>query len=98
MPDEERSYRVSNAPLPPQGSPPPGIHDWVLSFDLDRLVMKVRLAQDGKPIQDWPQWFFKEAIGKAYITRSDRETGRISLRGECLLQGDTLYFYREEDL
>lgn len=97
MPDQERSFKVSNAPLPSQVSLPNGVHDWVLSFDLSKAVMKVRCVEEGKPFEDWSQWFFKEAIGKSYITQSDRETGRIHLRGECLMEGETLYFYREEN-
>lgn len=97
MPDQDRSFRVSNAPLPSQGPLPGGVHDWVLSFDLDKAVMKIRCVEEGKSLGDWSQWFFKEAIGKAYITRSDRDTGRINLRGECVMEGDTLYFYREEE-
>ena len=77
----------SAMPIPAQPSVPTGVHDMILSWDLEHGWMKLRI-DDGL-------WFFKELLGRAVVLGTNTDVGRIHLRGMATSNGDTLTLYRD---
>ena len=77
----------SARPIPAQPPIPAGVHDMILSWDLEHGWMKLRI--------DGVVWFFKELLGKAVVLGTNTNVGRIHLRGMAASAGDTLTLYRD---
>ena len=77
----------SARPIPAQLPVPTGVHDMILSWDLEHGWMKLRI--------DGVVWFFKELLGKAVVLGTNTNVGRIHLRGMAASAGDTLTLYRD---
>ena len=77
----------SARPIPAQLPVPTGVHDMILSWDLEHGWMKLRI--------DGVVWFFKELLGKAVVLGTNTNVGRIHLRGMAASDGDTLTLYRD---
>ena len=77
----------SARPIPVQPPVPTGVHDMILSWDLEHGWMKLRI--------DGVVWFFKELLGKAVVLGTNTNVGRIHLRGMAAADGDTLTLYRD---
>ncbi len=77
----------SARPIPVQPPVPTGVHDMILSWDLEHGWMKLRI--------DGVVWFFKELLGKAVVLGTNTNVGRIHLRGMAASAGDTLTLYRD---
>ena len=77
----------SARPIPAQPPVPTGVHDMILSWDLEHGWMKLRI--------DGVVWFFKELLGKAVVLGTNTNVGRIHLRGMAASAGDTLTLYRD---
>ena len=77
----------SARPIPAQPPVPTGVHDMILSWDLEHGWMKLRI--------DGVVWFFKELLGKAVVLGTNTNVGRIHLRGMAASDGDTLTLYRD---
>ena len=76
----------SARPIPAQPPVPTGVHDMILSWDLEQGWMKLRI-DDGL-------WFFKELLGKAVVLGANSEIGRIHLRGMATSSGEVLTVHR----
>ena len=77
----------SARPIPVQPPVPTGVHDMILSWDLEHGWMKLRI--------DGVVWFFKELLGKAVVLGTNTNVGRIHLRGMAASDGDILTLYRD---
>ena len=76
----------SEAPIDPQVPIPHGVHNIELSWDRDAGYMRI--------IIEGQKWWFKELLGKAVVTGTDNQKGRINLRAMARLGGETLTLYR----
>ena len=61
-----------------------------LSWDRRKAFMRVIIPDKGT-------WYFKALLGKAQLISTDDERGRLYLKAMPLLDGDTLYLYRDLD-
>ncbi len=93
MPDANESFTVNPGPLPEQAPVPSGIQRWLWSFDRTNAWMSIRLIQPDQPFEDWPRWWFKKADGEATVVGGNPLSGRIEMRGECTLEGETMYLW-----
>ena len=76
------------APIPAQEQIPGGVHeDIVLSFDRRRGWMRINL--------DGSEWWFKQLLGACQILSCDNAKGRLHLRGQARINGETLQLYRD---
>ena len=76
------------APIPAQAQIPGGVHeDIVLSFDRRRGWMRINI--------DGSEWWFKQLLGKCQIIGCDNAKGRLHLRGQARINGETLQLYRD---
>ena len=66
---------------------PAGVHDIELSWDRKRGYMRVIINNQ--------TWHFKEFLGKAQVTGTDSQRGRIYLRAMARIDGETLSVYRD---
>ena len=76
----------ADAPIGPQQPLPSG--DQLIELSWDRSTGYMRIIIDGKT------WWFKEFLGKAVVTGTDNERGRIYLWAKARLDGETLVLYR----
>jgi hypothetical protein len=77
----------SDAAIGEQAPIPPGIHDIELSWDRRKGYMRIIIGDQ--------RWWFKEYLGKAQLVKTDNEKGRLHLRAMAILNGETLYMYRD---
>ena len=61
-----------------------------LSWDRNQGYMRVIIENKGT-------WYFKELLGKAQLLFTDNQKGRLYLKAVPLLQGETLYLYRDPE-
>ena len=85
---EDAQYQ-NDAPIGEQPPIPTGAHNIELSWDRSRGYMRIIIGDQ--------QWWFKEYLGKAVVTGTDNERGRLNLRAIALLRGETLVMYRPLD-
>ena len=83
---EDAQYQALE-PIGPQPPIPNGLHDIELSWDRKRGYMRIIIG--GK------KWWFKEYLGKAQVTGTDSQRGRIYLRAIARIDGETLTTYRD---
>ena len=83
---EDAQYQ-DTAPIGPQPPIPAGIQDIELSWDRKRGYMRVIINNQ--------TWHFKEFLGKAQVTGTDSQRGRIYLRAMARIDGETLSVYRD---
>ena len=79
----------SARPIPEQPPVPAGVHDIILSWDLEQGWMKLRIGD--------ALWFFKELLTRGSVTvlGTNTEVGRIHLRGMATSDGEVLTLYRD---
>ena len=79
----------SARPIPEQPPVPAGVHDIILSWDLEQGWMKLRIGD--------ALWFFKELLTRGSVTvlGTNTEEGRIHLRGMATSDGEVLTLYRD---
>ena len=65
---------------------PKGVHDIELSWDREVDFMRIIIGDK--------KWYFKEYSGKAIVTSTNNELGRIYLRGSASIVGDSLTMNR----
>lgn len=86
--ESEAQYQ-NPAPIGPQSPIPGGVHDMIVSWDRNEGYMSVRLVGD--------RWWFKELLGKAIITETNNQVGRIHIQAKGQIQGEQLILWRPSD-
>ena len=76
-------------PIPEQSPIPRGSHSMRMSWDREEGYMKVVIGD--------AVWYFKELLGKAVVTGTDADVGRIYIDGMASINGETLTLYRSPD-
>ena len=87
---EAEAQFQNEAPIGPQVPFPAGIHNMVISWDRNQGYMSVRVGNG--------RWHFKEMLGKAVITDTNNEVGRIHIRAKGELHGERLILWRPGDI
>ena len=81
---EDQQYQ-NPAPIPPQGSIPPGVHDIELCWDRKKGWMRIDIGDQS--------WWFKEYLGRCQVI-STQKKGRINIRAGARIDGETLKMWR----
>ena len=74
----------------PQEPIPMELNTLELSWDRHKSFMRIIIKNEGT-------WHFKELMGKAQVLSCDNEKGRLYLKATPLLDGETLYLYRDPE-
>ena len=88
-PDNEAQFQ-NEADIGPQDPMPSDLVTLELSWDRNKGYMRII-------IQDKGTWYFKELLGKAQLLYTDNQKGRLYLKAMPLLDGETLYLYRDPE-
>ena len=83
------SQAQNTEPIPEQSPIPRGSHSMRMSWDRNMGYMKVAIGD--------AVWYFKELLGKAVVTGTDADVGRIYIAGMASINGETLTLYRSPD-
>jgi len=86
----------SAKPIPEQSPVIAGVHDIILSWDLEHGWMKLRI-EDAWWCSNGGVWFFKELLTRGSVTvlGTNTEVGRIHLRGMATSDGEVLTLHRD---
>ena len=84
---DDQQYQ-NPAPIPPQAPIPSGVHDIELSWDRKKGWMRIKISGI--------TWWFKEYLGRCQVI-STHKKGRINIRAEARIDGETLTMWRGAD-
>ena len=88
-PDNDSQFQ-NEEDIGPQDPVPSNLATLELSWDRNKGYMRII-------IQDKGTWYFKELLGKAQLLYTDNKKGRLYLKAMPLLDGETLYLYRDPE-